>query len=330
MKGCKIIKNTQDIKLKLKQKAEIQRIRINLNYILWSCKIKKFLLQFSTEKNPLRVLDPQTQQISTPIKLKVGIRNMKLTKKQDKLVILDYNGFFWVIELTHFKIENKLKSKIWGSLSFVFIDKLCESVFVNSSFYGLSKINMVSEDSKKLHYRGFYSSNLNDFSIDSDHKIIYGTLEHQYECFPASYNVTKGFKYRVYSQKLDKFDNPSFTLSKKDTLLISGGIFGRLIFIDLRSDKSMNTMQIENQKCIVCLESKDRVIFGGTEDGHLFIIRNSFPFNVIFYQKINSRICSIGLQHKYFVIGGDINESVKLFEILDYSEASITTEKKIQ
>lgn len=82
----------------------------------------------------------------------------------------------------------------------------------------------------------------------------------------------------------------------------------------------MKLVKFKGRKLIKCLESRKNLIFGGTLNGELIIMSNSYPFNVIYYQKINSGIYSISFNQKYLLVGGYKKDPLKLFEILEIKE----------
>lgn len=192
MRKNKILKQTE--KIKLKQKVEFNEINYYIYYIVWSSKLKKFLLQFGTNKNPLRVLDPETLQISISIQLNIKIITMKLTKEEDQLVIWGNDRSFYVIALGNFIIKYKCIPSIPNFYSFVFADKSCKIVFASSYYDGLCKINLVSGRIKKLDLKGLKNSYHNNFIISQDYKTLYGFFKNDRDNFPASYNVKKKFK----------------------------------------------------------------------------------------------------------------------------------------
>lgn len=320
MRQWKIKKRRKNEELKLK--SEITQIEEKINCILWNSKLKKFLLQFDTENNPLRLLKPETQEISIPLEFDFKIRDLRLTKGEDMLLIFDYSKTFTVIDLSNFRKQNNFRLSSKNIDSSVFKQKSCKKIFFNTHNKGLIKINLFSQKFVIMKFKGLNYIIRNKFKISSDEKFFYGILKNKKKYFPASYNAARGFRYRVHLQKFKKFYNTSNTLNKENTVLISGDQNGKLGFTNFRSYKCMSALQLESKEWIYCLESRDKLIFGGTYDGELFIMRDAHPFSLIYYQKINEYILSIGLSDKYFVVGGNYHDSIKIFEIPKYNKDS--------
>lgn len=326
MSHSKIIKLKEETEIELKMKSKLFGNDEILDLIKWNSKLNKFYLIFNTELNPFRVLEPETEKITIPIQLDLEIRNIEPTEKENHLVLLDEEWNLTIIEIENYKICKKLKLPTTDVESFVFSSKFCNNVYVNSNSKGLYKVDLNSKKTEKMNFTGFYCLNKNNFLASSNYKVLYGSSKNDPDLFPASYNLARGFKFKIYSQKFQKFHNESNTLSRQDMIFISGDKDSKLTVTDLRSDKCLCYVQFERKKWIVCLESKGKLVYGGVEWGELFIMRNSYPFEVIYCKEINECIFSIALSEHYFVVGGsDYKDQVKIFEIPEIKEKNLKT-----
>lgn len=314
MSQKKTVKKRQEIDLHLK--SELTGVFLWLNFIEWNSSQNKFFLLFESLKNPIKTLDPETKELQTPIELRKIFYDMKFTKKEDKLIIIDGFQFLFVIELKLFKIIKKYRLPDKYIYTFVFVDQSSKSIYINSEKKGLYKMDLNSGESQQLNFKGFKGLTNSNFIASSNCNLLYGNLKiYHLKTFPVSYNVSRGFKYRVFGGPFHKLKHSSKTLSSEETLLFLGNRNGTLAIRDLRSCKYVRWVKLMTDSSISCLKSRNRLLYGGINNGHLFIMRESFPFSIIFYQKINIKIYSIGLSQRYLLIGGDKNDPIKVFEI---------------
>lgn len=311
-------KSTQPRKeIELNQKSEFWGIKNQMQSIIWNSTQNKFFLKYMFDKNSLRVLDPESGEISTPITRDSPLHDFKITKPGDRLIIL--SDFILVFQLKDFSIEKQiLIPQNVDFFTFTFADKSCQNIYLNSETEGLYKMNLNSGQLVKLNFIGLNESDNKNFIISSNYKILYGNFFIMIpQNFPASYNVERGFKHRFYPQKFSEFYKDSNALSRNDSVLFLGDQFGRLSVTDLRSYKTLLQVRIKSKNWIYCLQSRENFIFGGTECGELFIMEDFHPFSILYYKKMNNKIYNITFKEKNLVVGGRSDDPLKIFEILD-------------
>lgn len=313
MRNYKIISQTKNCQIF--PKSEINNKIDDVFHVCWNHKHKKYLFGFGGETDPLKTLTLENSEFKTPIELNFGIKEMQISKQGNNLIILDYEANLHVMRVSDYRILKKLKLPVSNIESFVFANEKNTSLYLYSNYEGLCLIDLKSDKFQKLGVNPFYRPQVQDFIISKDHRILFGSYEKEEDVFlPTTYNLKKG-KLRLHICNSREFDNYSNALSTDQMTLFSGGHFGNLVVNDLRSHKCISAFQFVGGERFDCLTTYQRFVYGGTFEGELVIFKDVYPFSILFYQKINQKIYSICFSDEFMVIGGDEQDSVKIYQI---------------
>lgn len=301
--------------VEIKKRHFFSGVGSNVKFVLWSKQIQKLILCLETTENPVRLYDLEEKELTTPLNFCSDVIDFMLTYNGETLLILSESNTLYSIQVGSFKVVNKftLKQKI-SAHHFVFADNTCQNIYLKTSRSQLHHVNINDNTSKITNLKGFLDTRWLKIKICSHHRVMYGTNRLRQLAF---YNAKRGFKYSVITNNLvnSSFLHTSDSLRKDDKMLFSGDYNGILIVTDTRSSKLKKVVQVRDQRKISFLESKERLIFGGTQIGELIILQAFQPFCVLYFHRFSIRIYCICITRQFFAVGGNVNDPFKLFDV---------------
>lgn len=301
----------------IKQKSKKIHIKNNLQHIIWNPKQKIFYLAFLGDQNPLKTLNPESQEIKIPIKTNFNISDMKLSKTKEKLFLLCNFEFLIIFCLQKNKFLKKiLVTKNQIVMSFVIADQKERYFFLNSYEGGLYLLDSKHEKKKRVKSNLFQKKTYYNVGLINSKKRVFFLSNYYFH--PASYAFKKNYKCNYYYSKMTKFYNTCNCLRKDEIVLFSGNRSGRIVMTDLRSSKLLFSLLMSGQVFIFCLKAKKRSVFCGISSGELVIFKDALGFSIILKIKISDESFFIFcITEKFLLIGGSKKENIKLFKILD-------------
>lgn len=314
MRLGKTVKATNRLKLKMISKN--QGLKADLLNIIYHSELKIFFLRYFNIQKPVRTLDLKSHRtLIFEIAQEKGIYDIQLSKDQQRLLFVGKDQFLYIVELLPRKqnrVFKKFKLPCRNIYSFMFADKYCEKVFLTSNVSGLYLMNLKTGFIQQLYVTGFDSVWSQTNLISANLRVLYGCRKNR---FSASYFVSRGFKFRVFSFNIKGLDNTCNALSEDNKMLFSGNRYGKLVIIDTRSSKLLTLMQFSSDCNIYTLRSKGRFLYGGTWGGELFVLQACFSFRVFYFCKISSSIDSICVTDHLLIVGGRKYDPIRVFSL---------------
>lgn len=310
MRKWKQIYQTEDYDLQ--PKFESYELYQDIEHIMCDQQMQKMFLGVYSSVDSLRTYDFKTQAFSNKLKRNAIIKDMKLYTAEKKLFVLENRTILKVFRTDCDQDWRNILLPNYCFDCFVFADKSCETLILNSSITGLLKLNLESKKYKTMDTNIFNTSTDLNFLISSDKKTLYGSLENK---LSAAISLNKGFKLKLFSSNGTDEQSLCQTLKKNNKILFSGYFYSKLVVSDTRSRKRIDSMQFAMKNKLHCLQSGENLVFGGTWGGELIVIKDRFPFSVLYYQEINHRIYSICVTESLLIVGGHKKDSLKAFDI---------------
>lgn len=296
----------------LELQKQIDNINSSVWYISWSDKLKKIFCAVEIENDSIKVLDSELNTSQLSVKLEINIDDIKISRDGRNLVMIGSDKKLLVVGLSPNMILRQIELPMYLYSAFVFQDESCDSVWLNSDITGLFALDTKTKNISKFYSKAFSDTTRENFKITSKRTLLFGKTKSE---APGCLDLKHNFKFRVVVNKFRDKSVVSNLICKNESACVSGNESGELNISDLRSSKVSKCVVFEPDSSIIGLFAKNGFIGVGFSTGELLIVRDAFPFSILYCKKVNEEIYDVQITNNYIAVAGTSEDSIKFFKI---------------
>lgn len=300
-------KSGNSAKLKVVFRRPIQKTLYCSCYI-W--KQKNFYLGFKSHERSFWTLNTGNFSFDEPVVVDTPVHEIYCSRDIKNLILLIHNNIIGIYSLSSKNFVNKIKLSAGNIFTFC-LSGDDKGAYLIPADQSLHYVDFMTQKIEAMSTQGLEDQGRGSLILSNNQNLLIGSSQNNNIGYVSLF---KNLKFRFCNTKKSSYKFWCNELDLDGKILFSGNGTGKVYCNDLRSSKLNKVIQIHGHRLIARLRKGKNIILGGVVSGSFFVIEDSFPFALRYFQNTFSEVQDVNLSDQYLFATGEKSKSICLYE----------------